>query len=63
MLVRLNIDINASINIKAIAIKDYNNTGSIRNTQKSKPVMEPKGTNTGRTLAMVFEAQKSLASG
>ena len=56
-------DINASINIKAIAIKDYNNTGSIRNTQKSKPVMEPKGTNTGRTLAMVFEAQKSLASG
>ena len=56
-------DINASINIKAIAIKDYKNTGSIRNTQKSKPVMEPKGTNTGRTLAMVFEAQKSLASG
>ena len=63
MLVGLNIDINASINIKAIAIKDYNNTGSIGITQKSKPVMEPKGTNTGRTLAMVFEALKSLASG
>ena len=56
-------DINASINIKAIAIKDYNNTGSIRNTQKSKPVMEPNGTNTGRMSVMTFEAPKSLASG
>ena len=63
MLVRLNIDINASINIKAIAIKDYKNTGSIRNTQKSKPVMEPNGTNTGRMSVMTFETPKSLASG
>ena len=58
-------DFNASINIKAIALKDYNNnnTGSIRNTQKSKPVMEPNGTNTGRMSVMTFEAPKSLASG
>ena len=53
-------DVNAAINIRDFS---FVNTGSDRNTQKSKPVMEPNGTNTGRTLAMVFEAQKSLASG
>ena len=57
-------DYNASVNIKAIALKDYNNnTGSSRNTQKFKPVMEPKGTNTGRLIVRSIEAKKYLASG
>ena len=61
-------DLNASVNIKAIALKDYNknNTGSIGNTQKSMPVMrtkETRGINTGRLVARSIEVQKSLTSG
>lgn len=66
-------DINASINIKNIALDNIennnnngiNNTGLNRNTQKSKPVIYGNSleSSTGRTLAMVFEAHESLAHG
>lgn len=55
-------DVNAAINIRDFS---FVNTGSDRNTQKSKPVSYgiPLGTSAGRMSAMTFEAPESLAQG
>lgn len=55
-------DVNAAINIRDFS---FVNTGSDRNTPKSKPVSYgiPLGTSAGRMSAMAFEAPESLAQG
>jgi putative transposase len=55
-------DVNASINIRDFS---FVNTGSDRNTQKSKPVSYgiALATSAGRMSAMTFEAPESLAQG
>jgi transposase len=57
-------DVNAAINILNFSF-DINNTGSDRNTQKSKPVSHgiALATSAGRVSAMAFEVPESLAQG